>query len=68
MNPDYLRRQAEICLRIARACFDLAAAERLRLMAADLSAKADEAAEQVLIEPQMMSRNGNSNSHDERKK
>ncbi len=40
--PEYLRRQAESCLRIARAGFDLATAERLRHMAADLRAKADE--------------------------
>jgi len=40
LTPEFLRRQAENCLRIARSCFDLASAERLRLMAAELSAKA----------------------------
>ena len=39
LSPEYLRRQAENCLRIARTCFDLASAERLRLMAAELNAK-----------------------------
>ena len=42
MTSEYLRRQAQNCLRIARSCFDLASAERLRLMAAELNAKADE--------------------------
>ena len=39
---EFLRRQAESCLRTARACFDLASAERMRLMAAEFSAKAAE--------------------------
>jgi hypothetical protein len=42
LSPEFLRRQAENCLRIARSCFDLASAERLRLMAAELAAKATE--------------------------
>ena len=42
LTPEFLRRQAENCLRIARSCFDLASAERLRLMAAELNAKAAE--------------------------
>src|SRR6185295_9951904 len=42
LTPEYLRRQAENCLRIARTCFDLASAERLRLMAGELNAKATE--------------------------
>lgn len=42
LTPEFLRRQAENCLRIARTCFDLASAERLRLMAAELTAKAVE--------------------------
>ena len=42
LSPEFLRRQAEDCLRIARSCFDLASAERLRLMAAELAAKATE--------------------------
>ena len=46
LTPEFLRRQAENCLRIARSCFDLASAERLRLMAAELNAKATELDEQ----------------------
>ena len=42
LTPEFLRRQAENCLRIARSCFDLASAERLRLMAAEFNAKAAE--------------------------
>ncbi len=42
MTPEFLRRQAENCLHIARSCFDLTSAERLRLMAAELNAKAAE--------------------------
>jgi len=41
-TPEFLRRQAENCLRIARRCFDLTSAERLRLMATEFQAKADE--------------------------
>ena len=40
LSPEFLRRQAENCLRIARSCFDLASAERLRLMATELHEKA----------------------------
>ena len=42
ITADFLRRQAENCLRIARSCFDLGSAERLRLMAVELYAKAEE--------------------------
>jgi hypothetical protein len=42
LTPEFLRRQAENCLRIARSCFDLSSSERLRLMAAELNAKAAE--------------------------
>ena len=47
LTPEFLRRQAENCLRIARSCFDLASAERLRLMAAEFTAKAAEIDEQT---------------------
>lgn len=66
--PDatYLRRQAETCLRIARTTFDLATAERLRYLAADLSAKADEVDENTGIAPHMMKGNGSSpNGHND---
>jgi hypothetical protein len=46
LTAEFLHRQAENCLRIARTCFDLASAERLRLMAAELNAKAAEMEEQ----------------------
>ena len=46
LTSEFLRRQAENCLRIARSCFDLATAERLRLMAAELSGKAAEIEQQ----------------------
>ena len=46
LTPEFLRRQADNCLRIARSCFDLASAERLRLMAAELNVKAAEMEEQ----------------------
>jgi hypothetical protein len=42
LTPEFLRHQAENCLRIARTCFDLTSAERLRLMAAEFQAKAAE--------------------------
>jgi hypothetical protein len=42
LSPEFLRHQAENCLRIARTCFDLASAERLRLMAVELQTKAAE--------------------------
>jgi hypothetical protein len=46
ITADYLNRQAQDCLRIARASFDLATAERLRHMATALQAKADEIQQQ----------------------
>ena len=42
MNAEYFRQQAANCLYLSRQCFDLSVAERLRLMAADFIAKADE--------------------------
>ena len=39
---EYLRRQAQNCLRIGRNCFDLSSAERMRLLANELNAKANE--------------------------
>jgi hypothetical protein len=39
---DYLRKQANRCLSWARDCFDLETATRLRLLAEELRAKADE--------------------------
>ena len=42
MLSDYLRRQADACFRIARDGFDLATAERLGRLGAELRAKANE--------------------------
>jgi hypothetical protein len=42
MTSDYLRNQAKTCLSWARDCFDLATATRLRLMAEEFVAKAEE--------------------------
>jgi len=42
MMADYLRKQAATCLIWARDCFDLQAATRMRLMAEEFRAKADE--------------------------
>ena len=59
LTPEFLRRQADNCLRIARSCFDLASAERLRLMAAELNAKAAEMDEDKRQDrwPRFMERN-----------
>ena len=56
LTPEFLRRQAENCLRIARTCFDLASAERMRLMAAELNAKADEIEKQEAVAPHTLGR------------
>jgi hypothetical protein len=41
-DADYLRRQAENCLNLSRATFDLVIASRLRALAEDLQRKAGE--------------------------
>ena len=42
MTADYLREQAATCMLWSRECFDLATATRLRLLAEDFLAKANE--------------------------
>ena len=42
IDADYLRRQAESCLNLSRATFDLVIAGRLRAMADDFRRKAQE--------------------------
>jgi hypothetical protein len=42
INPEYLRRQAAICLRLAAAVRDKTTAEALVVMANDFSDRADE--------------------------
>ena len=56
LNADYLRRQADNCLHIARSCFDLTSVERMRLMAGELKAKADEIEKRHAIAPHIFSR------------
>lgn len=59
-NAEYLRRQAETCLRLARTTFDLATAERLRYVAIDLNAKAEELDSEDTFTPHLiMKGNGN---------
>ena len=58
-QSDFLRRQAELCLSLSRATFDLTMAGRLRAMAEEFKHKAaeldDETAE---FHPHMMERDG----------
>lgn len=64
LTAEFLRRQAENCVRVARQCFDLAASERLRIMATELHAKADEIDDEQkdqAVSPAIMRRNGSSN-------
>ena len=68
-TAQFLRRQADNCVRVARQCFDLTASERLRLMANELRAKADEIEEEDedrTIPGEMIKRNGSSNGEAER--
>jgi hypothetical protein len=58
LDAEYVRRQAEECLRIARTTFDLSTAERLRFMAAELHTKAEALAEQEPFEPRLINGNG----------
>jgi hypothetical protein len=44
MMVEYLKNQAARCMSLARTCFDLETARQLRLLAEDLTAKADEIA------------------------
>jgi hypothetical protein len=57
-HAEFLRYQADTCLRIARHCFDLASAERMRLMAGELKAKAAEIERQETIEAHIIDRDG----------
>jgi hypothetical protein len=57
---EYLRRQAENCLRIARHCFDLSSAERMRLLANELNAKADEIERHENVDVGMFGRSASS--------
>jgi hypothetical protein len=58
MDTEYLRQQAANCLRLARATFDLATAERLRHMAADFEAKADDLEQSQSMRAHIIRSNG----------
>ena len=58
LDAEYLRRQAQTCLRLARATFDLTTAEQLRFMAANLHARAEQLDDAETLEPHMMNGNG----------
>jgi hypothetical protein len=57
-NAAFLHRQAETCLHIARTCFDLASAERLRRLASELKAKAAEIEQRATITSHLIDRDG----------
>jgi hypothetical protein len=67
---EFLRRQAESCLRTARGCFDLASAERMRIMAAEFAAKAAEIdaeqGDQKQIAPHLIARHSVSSQNNDR--
>lgn len=67
-TAEFLRHQADNCIRVARQCFDLTASERLRIMASELRSKADEIEEDEdqTIPGEMIKRNGSSNGESER--
>jgi hypothetical protein len=51
LTAQFLRRQAETCLRIARTCFDLASAERMRHLAGEFNAAAAQIERQNQVAP-----------------
>ena len=66
LTADYLRRQAETCLRIARSCFDLTAAERLRYLAMELRTKAAEIEDDERMPPLTFGHASSSNRNPDR--
>jgi hypothetical protein len=66
LTAQYLRRQAETCLRIARGCFDLTTVERLRHLAAELKAKAAEIEEDERLPPLRFEYNPSSRRNNDR--
>jgi hypothetical protein len=58
---NFLRRQAEFCIALSRATFDLTVAGRLRTMAEELRAKASQLEDDLeQMPPHMFGRNGTS--------
>ena len=66
LTAEYLHRQADTCLRIARNCFDLTTVERLRYLAADLKAKAAEIEEDERLPPFRFEHNPSSKRNNSR--
>lgn len=63
---DYLRRQAELCIAISRATFDLTMAGRLRDMAVGLQGKAAELEDEMGFPPHLIAGNGASEDQRDR--
>lgn len=57
---NFLRRQAELCIALSRATFDLTIAGRLRTMAEELRAKASQIEDDLEPMPPHMMRHGGS--------
>ena len=57
-NSDFLRAEAEKCIALSRATFDLTLAGRLRTMAAELSAQATEDADHERVSAQWAEQTG----------
>jgi hypothetical protein len=61
----FLRRQAEHCISLSRATFDLTIASRLRTMAEELRARAAQSEDDhAAMLPHLMGRNGSSSGKD----
>ena len=57
----FLRRQAELCIALSRATFDLTVAGRLRILAEELRNRAAQLEDELeQMPPHMMGRNGGS--------
>ena len=63
---DYLRRQAELCIAISRATFDLTMAGRLRDMAVDLQDKAAVLEDEMVFPAHLIAGNGASEDQRDR--
>jgi hypothetical protein len=57
-TSDFLRHQAELCLALSRATFDLTMAGRLRTMATEFNGKATELDDNASFLPQLAAHNG----------
>jgi hypothetical protein len=57
-NPQFLRRQAEACVRLAQTCSDRTTAEYLTLLGAEFFRRATEAENDWLVTPPLTSSEG----------